>query len=531
MPPTRPHPLVVIILDGWGISLVKEGNAIRAAHTPAMDHFAHHYPTASVAAAGIEVGLPWGEVGNSETGHRNIGAGRVQYQALPQIDKAISDGDFFDNPVLLRALEHTRQYNSQIHLMGLLGNGGVHAHSNHLFALLQFLARRNFRERVYIHAFTDGRDAPLKSGLAFVQQLEDMIGNYGVGKIASLTGRLYAMDRNENWDRTKATYDLLVGGPRLAGAASATAALEQAYANGIGDEDLPPTPITRGGGPLATIADNDAVIFFNFRPDRARQLTTAFVDPKFTHFTRSVKPHNLYVATMMQYAPDLPTEAVFTQTSVVMPLAQVLSEAHVRQLHIAETEKYAHVTYYLNGGTEVAFAGEQHVLIRSATVKNFAAQPHMAAGEITNYVLDAARKNLFGVYFVNFANADMVGHTGDFAAATEACAFIDRCLMRLFESVVLSGGALLITGDHGNAEEMLNLQTGAIEPDHTNNPVPLHYVHTQFEQHTPKTPQQLTAIFSQPIGVLSDVAPTILDILQLPKPLQMTGLSLLPSLQ
>lgn len=531
MPAARPQPLVVVILDGWGISFVREGNAIANAATPTMDLFARHYPTASVSAASIEVGLPWGEVGNSETGHRNIGAGRVQYQALPHIDKAIADGVFFENPALVDAVEHAKKYNSQIHLMGLLGNGGVHAHSNHLFALLQFCARQNFKERVYIHIFTDGRDSPPQSARGYVQELAEMIGKYGVGKIASVTGRLYAMDRNENWERTQATYDLLVGGPRSAGAATAVSALDQFYARDIGDEIIPPTVITHGGGPIAQISDNDAVIFFNFRPDRARQLTAAFVDPKFSGFTRSVEPANLYFATMTQYAPDLPAAAVFVEEAVDMPLAQVLSEASLKQIHIAETEKYAHVTYYLNGGIEEPFPGEEHILIHSSSTKKFDQEPHMAAQEITDRACAAIEQKLFDVYFINFANADMVGHTGNYEATREACAFVDQCLKRLYDTTLAHGGALLVTADHGNAEEKINVQTGAIETDHTSNPVPLHYVHSQFEQSVAKTDQQLITILSQPIGVLSDVAPTILEILQLVKPSQMSGISLLSSLR
>ncbi len=531
MPSTRVRPLVVVILDGWGISFMKEGNAIAAATTPTMQMFARHFPTASLAAASIEVGLPWGEVGNSETGHRNIGAGRVQYQSLPQIDNAISGGDFYTNATLLGAIAHARAYKSQIHLMGLLGTGGVHAHSNHLFALLHFLERQKFKEPVYIHLFTDGRDAPPRSALIYLEQLEAIMAKSGVGKIASVTGRLYAMDRNQNWERTQATYDLLVGGPRLAGASTAKGALEQAYAGGNNDETVPPTPITHGGGPLAPIRDNDVVMFFNFRPDRARQLTGAFVDPAFSGFTRSQEPKNLYFVTMTQYAPELPTKAVFTELEVELPLAQVLSEAGLKQLHIAETEKYAHVTYYLNGGHEIPFAGEEHVLVPSSSVKNFAQQPEMQANEITNRACKAIVDGSFDVYFVNFANADMVGHTGNFEATITACSFVDVCLKRLWETTRAHGGALLVTADHGNAEEMINPQTGEPAPDHTNNPVPLHYVNAQLERQVAKTDSQLSAIFTEPIGVLSDVAPTILDILQLPKPPQMSGISLLHSLQ
>jgi 2,3-bisphosphoglycerate-independent phosphoglycerate mutase len=521
----------VVILDGWGISFLRDGNAIAEAATPMMDRFARHFPTASVAAASMEVGLPWGEVGNSETGHRNIGAGRVQYQSLAHIDKAIASGEFFTNETLLGAIEHVRKNKSHLHLMGLLGTGGVHAHSAHLVALLKFLAQEKFKDRVYIHLFTDGRDAPPQSAIGYLEHLEEAMSKYNVGIIASITGRFYAMDRNANWERTQATYDLLVGGPRSAGAAGAREAIEQAYASGTWDEKIPPTAITRGGGPIATIADNDAVIFFNFRPDRARQLTAAFVDPAFSHFTRSVERSNLYFATMTQYSPDLAAPPMFIETAVDMPLAEVISQANLRQLHIAETEKYAHVTYYLNGGYEKPFPGEEHVLIQSSSAKDFALEPRMMAGEITDKLCAALEANEYDVYFVNYANADMVGHTGNFAAAVEACSFVDQCLGRLYQATMACGGALVVTADHGNAEEMINPQTQAVVTDHTNHPVPLHFVNPRLERQVAKTETQLVSLLSQPIGVLSDVAPTILDILQLPKPLQMTGISLLNSLQ
>lgn len=530
MSPARPRPLVVAILDGWGISFVKEGNAILAAHTPHLDTFARHFPTAAVLAAGIEVGLPWGEVGNSETGHSNIGAGEVQYQALPLIDKAIENKTFFTNQVLLEALTHIKRHESNLHLIGLASTGGVHAHVNHLVALLQLCAQEKVYDHVYLHLFTDGRDTPPQSALTYLQQVERAIGKYGVGKIASLTGRLYAMDRNENWERTEATYNVLTGGPRTAGASTPEQAIRQAYAQNIFDEMIPPTAITRGGGPLAKIKENDAVIFFNFRPDRARQLTRAFVDPTFPGFSRTV-PANLFFATLAQYDPTIPAAAAFIEEPVEMPLARVIAEAGLTQLHIAETEKYAHITYYLNGGHEQPFAGEDHVLIRSSSVKNFAEQPRMEAEAITDRVLHELQRGLYDIYFINYANADMVGHTGNFDATVEACSFIDLCLGRLTDALLPRGGALVVTADHGNAEEKIHPATQAIETDHTNNPVPLHYVEERLRRTTPKSDAELTTLFSSPIGVLADIAPTILEILQLPKPTTMSGISLLNSLQ
>ncbi|MEX2055270.1 MAG: 2,3-bisphosphoglycerate-independent phosphoglycerate mutase, partial [Candidatus Andersenbacteria bacterium] len=499
-------------------------------HTPTMDMFERHYPTAAVLAASIEVGLPWGEVGNSETGHSNIGAGEVQYQALPLIDKAIEDTSFFANHVLLQAIAHVKQHRSTLHLVGLASTGGVHSHINHLFALLQLAASEKLYDKVFLHLFTDGRDTPPQSAKTYIDQVERAIGKYSIGKIASITGRFFGMDRNENWDRTQATFNLLTGGQRPAGASTPEQAIEQSYKKGVFDEMIPPTAITRGGGPIATIGDNDAVIFFNYRPDRARQLTRAFVEPEFSGFKRTV-PRNLFFATLAQYDPQLPAPAAFSQEPVAMPLAKVISEAGLTQLHIAETEKYAHITYYLNGGHEQPFPGEDHVLIRSSSVKNFAQEPHMEAGPITDRVIHEIGQGLYDMYFINFANADMVGHSGNFEATIEACSFIDVCLGRLHQAVTQAGGAMLITADHGNAEEKIHPATKEIETDHTSNPVPLHYVEERLRRTTAKSEAELIKIFSSPIGVLADVAPTVLEILNLPKPSTMSGISLLNSLQ
>jgi 2,3-bisphosphoglycerate-independent phosphoglycerate mutase len=526
----RPRPLVVVILDGWGISFLTKGNAILAASTPNMNMFSHYYPVAALQAASMEVGLPWGEVGNSETGHRNIGAGHVEYQVLPLIDKAIADGSFQKNTVWQEAIAHAQQNNSALHLMGLVSPGGVHSHMNHLFALIAMAARAGLNDRVYIHMFTDGRDTLPQSALEYVTKLEDVMGKYACGKIASVTGRLYAMDRNQNWERTEATYNMLTGGKRTAGAASARQAIEQAYGQHVFDEMIPPTAITRGGEALATIQDNDAVIFFNFRPDRARQLTQTFVQPQQVGFP--VKPlQNIYFATMAQYHKDLPAPAAFVETKAEYPLARVISEAGLTQLHIAETEKYAHITYYLNVGQEEPFPGEEQALIRSSGIKNFAEEPHMQAEAITDRVIHELEQGLYDIYFANYANPDMVGHSGNFEATVEACSFVDLCLGRLWGALEAIPGALIITADHGNAEEKINPQTGEMETYHTTNPVPFHYLAPHLRRTTPKAESELEEIFSSPIGVLADVAPTILDILQIPKPPSMTGISLTGSLR
>ncbi len=525
-----PRPLVLVILDGWGISFIEQGNAILAADTPYMDMFPRHYPAATIVAAGIEVGLPWGEKGNSETGHSNIGAGRVQYQSLPRIDQAIQDGSFFQNPALLTACDHAKQHRSNLHLMGLVSSGGIHSHINHLLALLKLVKQEGLGNRTYIHVFTDGRDTPPQSAMTYVHELEEAMGKYGVGRIASVTGRFWAMDRNQNWERTEETYNMLIGRERKEGASSIEQAIESAYRKGLVDESIPPTAITHGGEAVATIKENDSVIFFNFRPDRARQLTRAFVLPDFNSFERPYWP-DLMFTTMEQYDPDLPANSAFIDEPEVNPLARVISQAGLRQLHIAETEKYAHVTYYLNGGHEQPFPGEEHILIESSRVKDFAKEPHMMAQEITDRLLEELHKNIYDVVFVNYANADMVGHTGNYEAAVEACTFADMCVGQLYEEVRKMGGALLITADHGNAEEMVNPQTNEVETDHTSNPVPLFYINERLRRVSPRSDQAIMDIYSAPIGMLADIAPTILEILGLEKPTDWTGISLLGSLR
>jgi 2,3-bisphosphoglycerate-independent phosphoglycerate mutase len=526
----RPRPFVVIILDGWGISLLRKGNAIFAANTPTMDTYARTYPTAAISASGIEVGLPWGEVGNSETGHRNIGAGQVQYQVLPKIDKGIADRSFFSNEALVNAFAHSKQHGSNLHLIGLASPGGVHAHINHLVALLEMASLQNMHERVYIHLITDGRDCPPQGAAEYLTIIENAIGKFAVGKIASVTGRFFAMDRNKNWDRTQSTYDMLTGTRRLAGAPSAKAAISQAYQQNVFDERIPPTNITRGGEPTALIQDNDAVIFFNYRPDRARQLTEAFVSPETVGFPTK-KLANLYFTTMTQYDPAIPTPYAYIEDVADYPLARVLSDVGITQFHIAETEKYAHVTYYLNVGNEQPYPGEENVLIPSSNISSFADDPHMQAGAITDRVVEELGKGTYDTYFINFANADMVGHTGNFEATIEACTFVDSCVARIHNATFAAGGMLMITADHGNAEEKISPKTNQVETDHTTNPVPLHLVAANLQRSTPKSDAELVEILTNPIGVLADIAPTILDVLHIEKPSSMTGVSLLASLR
>ncbi len=526
----RPKPLLIIILDGWGLSSDTAGNAIAAADTPVMDGLARHFPTTAIAAAGLEVGLPQGQPGNSETGHRNIGAGQVQYQILAAINKAIADNSFYNNPVLVGAIAHAKKNNSSLHLMGLLSRGGIHSYFDHLVSLLKMAAQHNFKERVYVHVFTDGRDAPQQSALGYVENLEEAMGKYGTGTIASVTGRFYAMDRNKNWGRTRAVYSMLTGGRRGAGSSSAKHAIERAYQTNVYDERVPPTIITRGGAPLATVDDDDAVIFFNFRPDRARQLTSAFTDPGQVPFP-TIQIRNLYFATLTRYGPDLAAKAAYEEQKATFPLARVIAENGLKQVHIAETEKYAHVTYYLNVGHEQAFKNEKRILIRSSNIRDFARQPEMEAEKITLSVLGEINKSSFDVYFINYANPDMVGHTGDYKATVKACQFVDSKVGQLCQAILSKGGALVVTADHGNAEQVVVEATGQRRPEHTANPVPFHYARSELKRTAPKSDAEVNRIFSRPVGVLADVAPTTLDILRLQKPSSMTGVSLLDSLR
>lgn len=528
--PSRPKPLVVIILDGWGISLLSEGNAIAQADTPMMDMYIREYPSAALSASGPEVGLPWGEVGNSETGHRSIGAGKVMYQVLPKIDKAIQDGTFFENKVLIDAIDHAKKNNSNLHLMGMVSDGGVHSHIRHLIALLELCKKEQFQERVYIHLFTDGRDTPKQRAPIYIKQLEEAMGKFATGTIATVMGRLYAMDRNQNWDRTEKAYNTLIGTSRGETAAFAKNAIARFYQQGIFDEQMPPITLTRGGEAITSIQDNDAIIFFNFRPDRARQITQAFMQPDAVGF--SAKPlQNIYFATMAKYDDTIPAPYAFVEDVSPLPLAKAISDAGLTQLHIAETEKYAHVTYYLNVGNEQPYPQQEDVLIKSSNVTDFSQEPLMRAKEITDRVIEDLTASPRDVYFINLANADMVGHTGNFEAAVQACTFIDTCIARLHERVFALGGAIVVTADHGNAEEMINPTTKAVETDHTTNPVVIHVVSEHVRRSHPKTEQEITAILTTPIGVLSDVAPTILDILAVEKPQIMTGVSLLSSLR
>lgn len=519
--------VILVILDGWGFSEETTGNAIKNAKTPNMDTLAAYYQNTVLQASGVSVGLPWGTMGNSEVGHLTIGAGKVLYQNLPRVTISIQNKSFFNNETLLASVRHAKENNSDIHLMGLVSNGSVHSHINHLYALLELLKNNEVpADKVFIHAFTDGRDTDPHSGKKFIAELEDNIkAEKFPGRISSIMGRYYAMDRNENWDRTQKAYYCMVNGLANTGT-EARAVIEDSYASGITDEFIEPTLLKDTDGKTHTIRQNDSVIFFNIREDRARQITKAFVIDDFKIFDRGNKIANLNFTTMMEYEKGLPANVVFSPEEVREPLGKVLSDRRLSQLRVAETEKYAHVTYFFNGGKEKPFPGEYRLLIPSPRVDSYDKMPKMSAEEITENVVKAINDGKYEFILVNFANADMVGHTGNMPASIQAIEFLDVCIGKIYDAMMDKNIVLLITADHGNVEEMLNPRTGEIDTEHSINPVPFILVDPERQYESP-----LPVDHKSVGGILSDIAPTILDIMDISKPSEMTGTSLLESMQ
>jgi 2,3-bisphosphoglycerate-independent phosphoglycerate mutase len=518
-------PVVLIVLDGWGIGRNSRGNAITKAQLPTIEKLNKYYPHTALQASGISVGLPWEEAGNSEVGHITLGAGKVIYQSLPRITMDIQSGNFFKQRTFLEAIENARKNNSALHLMGLVGKGGVHSQAEHLYALLE-LARDQKVEKLFIHAFTDGRDSAPNSGADSLKELQQKMDSYGVGKIATVSGRYFAMDRNNNWDRVEKAYNAMVKGAGNQ-ISDPVQYLRESYSKKIYDEFIEPSVIVDAKGPIGLIQENDSVIFFNFREDRARQITKAFVLPNFSDFKRDFLK-NIYFATMVQYEEGLPVHVAFAPVSVKFPLGKILSENNMTQLRISETEKFAHVTYFFNGGTEEVYPGEDRVIVPSLTVDSFADAPEMSAKEITEKVIAAIKENKYNFILLNFANADIVGHTGQEAATIKAAETIDSCLARLIPVVLVEGGCLLITADHGNAEEMKNNLTGQTNTEHSINPVPFWFI--TGDNHK-RDPSRYDSSEEKVAGLLSDVAPTIVELLGLEKPREMTGESLLPNLK
>ena len=503
------RPLALVILDGWGINENCANNAVCLARTPYIDALFKDFPSTRIVASGMDVGLPEGQMGNSEVGHLNLGAGRIVYQDLTKITKSIQDGDFFTNPAFVQAIDKVQASGGKLHLMGLLSDGGVHSHSNHLYALLELAKRRGLRD-VCVHALLDGRDTPPRSAVDYLAELEERIARIGVGRIATLCGRFYAMDRDNRWERVERAYRALVQGIGQPASDSA-AAIAEAYQAGQGDEFVEPRII----GAPGTIDDGDAVIFFNFRADRAREITRALTEKNFTAFAREKTPRLVDFVCLSDYDATFDLPVAFPATGNPNILGEIVARAGLRQLRIAETEKYAHVTFFFNGGNEEPFAGEERVLIPSPKeVATYDQKPAMSAPQVADEVVKRIASGAYDLIILNFANPDMVGHTGILAAAIEAMETVDTCLGRVVDAVLAAGGRLLITADHGNCEQMTDAQ-GKPHTAHTTNPVPLILV----------DPDLRGAKLRQ--GILADIAPTLLQLLNLEKPLEMTGSSLL----
>ncbi len=503
-------PYALIIMDGFGVNERELGNAIKAAKTPNIDKYMASCPNTIVHASGMDVGLPEGQMGNSEVGHTNIGAGRIVYQELTRITKSINDGDFFENEVLLEAVENCKKNGSALHLMGLLSSGGVHSHNTHLYGLLD-LAKKNGLDKVYVHCFLDGRDVPPSSGADFVSELVEKIREKEIGKVATVMGRYYAMDRDNRWERVEKAYNAMVLGEGNYDT-SAVSAVQKSYNEDITDEFVVPTVITdENGAPLGKIKENDSVIFFNFRPDRAREITRTLVDESFEGFKRDF--FKTYYVCMTQYDASMPNVNIaFKPQTLENTFGEYISKKGLRQLRIAETEKYAHVTFFFNGGVEKEYDGEDRALINSPKVATYDLKPEMSAFEVTDEVVKRIESGEYDVIVLNFANCDMVGHTGVFEAAVKAVETVDTCLGRTVDAIEEMGGVALITADHGNADQMVDYDTNGAFTAHTTNVVPLILI-GEDKKLKP--------------GRLADLAPTMLDLMGLPKPLEMTGESLI----
>jgi 2,3-bisphosphoglycerate-independent phosphoglycerate mutase len=510
---TSPHrPLVLIILDGFGHRDTTDANAIATANTPHLDKLLEEYPHTFISGSGRCVGLPEGQMGNSEVGHLNMGAGRIVHQDLTRIDLAIENGDFFSNPALVTAMNQAKQTGKAVHVMGLLSPGGVHSHENHLFALAEMGAKQGLSQ-LYFHPFLDGRDTPPKSAMASLRKLDSLCRTLGNCRIASLIGRYYAMDRDKRWERVQCAYRLLTEGVAPFQADSAEDALALAYARGETDEFVQATSIQDLNDTKGIIQDGDVIIFANFRADRARELTEAFINPEFQGFHRQVSPQLSDFVCLSEYDSRFKAAVAFPPQPMTHLLADCLSEAGLTQLRIAETEKYAHVTFFFNGGVERPYPGEERILIPSPKVATYDLKPEMSAPELTQKLVEAIRSARYDVIICNYANADMVGHSGDFQAAVKAIEAIDQSLGLIKQAIAETGGEMIITADHGNAEQMFDYQTNQPHTAHTSDPVPFIFVGRK-------------AIIIKTDGKLSDIAPTMLYLLNLPKPSEMTGNSL-----
>ncbi len=506
-------PTVLMILDGYGLNEKTEANAVAEAKTPVMDKLMAECPFVKGNASGMAVGLPEGQMGNSEVGHLNMGAGRIVYQELTRITKEIQDGDFFKNEALLHAVRNAKEKDSALHMFGLLSDGGVHSHNTHLYGLLE-LAKREGLTKVYVHCFLDGRDTPPTSGKGYVEQLADEMKKIGVGEIATVMGRYYAMDRDNRWDRVELAYNAMVKGEGKK-AACGVCAVAQSYEEGKNDEFVLPTVVEKDGAPVATIQDKDSVIFFNFRPDRAREITRAFCSDTFDGFPREKKLDLTYVC-FTEYDETIPNkEVAFHKVSITNTFGEFLAANGKTQARIAETEKYAHVTFFFNGGVEEPNQGEERILVKSPKVATYDLKPEMSAYEVCDKLTEAIRSDKYDVIIINFANPDMVGHTGIESAAIKAVEAVDECVGKVVEAIKEVDGQMFICADHGNAEQLVDYQTGAPFTAHTINPVPFILVNYDSNYTLREG------------GCLADIAPTLIEMMGMEQPAEMTGKSLL----
>lgn len=505
---------VLMILDGFGLSDKSEGNAIKQANTPNLNKIMETYPFVQGNASGLYVGLPDGQMGNSEVGHLNMGAGRVVYQELTRITKSISDGDFFENKALLSAIENCKKNDSSLHFMGLLSNGGVHSHNEHVYALLK-LAKMNGIEKVYVHCFLDGRDTSITAGKAFVNELENQMAEIGVGKVASLSGRYFSMDRDNRYERIEESYNAMVLGEGVK-ATSAREAIEESYSKNVNDEFVVPTLICENGEPIGTIKNNDSVIFFNFRPDRAREMTRAFCDENFDAFERKTGLLNLKFVTFTDYDKSIKNkEVAFLKENITDTFGEVIARNGLKQVRLAETEKYAHVTFFFNGGVEEPNINEERILVPSPKVATYDLQPEMNASLLTDKLIEAITSGENDVVIVNYANPDMVGHTGVMDAAIKAIGTVDECIGRVLEAVLKVDATMFVCADHGNSDQLIDYVTGEPFTAHTTNPVPFILINYK------------DAKALREGGNLADIAPTLLEIMGIDKPAAMTGTSLI----
>ncbi|MEK7481461.1 MAG: 2,3-bisphosphoglycerate-independent phosphoglycerate mutase [Patescibacteria group bacterium] len=525
--PAKPRPVVLVICDGWGVAPDSDGNAITKAQLPNFNKWIREYPVMTIVASSTEVGLSWGEMGNSEVGHLNIGAGRVYYQTFPRINKEIASKEFFQNEAFKKAVEHTKKNNSKLHLIGILSPGNVHGSEEHCWSLLEF-AKQQGVTNVFVHAVLDGRDVGRDTAKIFVPRLQEKMKTIGVGQLASMSGRYYAMDRDNRWDRVEKAYNAMALGKADAQTEDPLKTIEEAYAKEKFDEEFIPTVITKGGQPVANIEKGDACICFNFRPDRSRQITRAFVMPDFKDFARE-KIDDLLFVTMAEYEAGLPVAVAYPPVVIKNCLAEVVSKANLKQFHVAETEKYAHITFFLNGTIEEPFPNEDRKIVPSPKVPSYAEKPEMSAIEVAQETVNAIKSGKYDVIFCNFANADMVGHTGNVEATIKGVEAADKGMAMVWEAIQAAGGVMLMTADHGNGEEVVNISTGKMDKEHSTNPIPFLIVGAQLKGQTGPTGDPPGGDLAQlpPVGMLADVAPTMLKILGIPQPEEMTGRALL----